>query len=261
MRLLVNGEWFESVSTWGQFERDYEKLVYNQADIIFPEHHTVPFKFPVETEHERRIPDLALIDRSYRHWWVVEVEMVHHSLNGHVLPQVEVFSRGRYGNEHGNYLLEQSNELDPDAVRDMIKGSQPGVLVVVNQEAPTWVEPIHSIGGLLTIVQVFRSSLNQHILRVNGDLLTRTSAEVVSICRLDPIMPRLLHVDSPASLGVAPGGRLTILFGEGATEWARLDSADKVWLSPIGNNPLSSGMEYQVMRETEGRLYFMDYDP
>ena len=261
MRLLVNGEWFEAVSSWGQFERDFERLLFNQAGAIFPEHYTVPFKVPVETEHDRKIPDLALIDRSYRQWWVVEVEMGHHSLAGHVLPQVEVFARGKYGNEHGRYLLEQSNELDPDSVRDMIKGSQPGVLVVVNQEVPSWIEPIHHVGGLLTIVQIFRSSRNQHILRVNGDLITETSAELVSVCRLDPFMPRLLQVDSPASLGVAAGERLKILFGEGTTEWARIDSADRVWLNPIGNNPLSSGREYQVMKELGGRYYFADHEP
>jgi hypothetical protein len=39
------------------------------------------------SEYGSKKPDLALIDRDYRAWWVVEVELAHHSLHHHVLPE------------------------------------------------------------------------------------------------------------------------------------------------------------------------------
>ncbi len=231
-------------------------MVYREAGEIFPGYFAARFRIPVQDEHESRIPDLALIDRSYRRWWVVEVEMAHHSLNSHVLPQIEVFSKARYGEEHARYLVENSTGLDSQSVSDMIKGTQPRVVVVVNQEVPTWVDSIRRVGCLLMIVQVFRSPRNQHILRVNGDTLGGLPAEVVSACRPDRIIPRLIEIDSPASLGIPRGGRLTIHFNEGITDWERIDSADKVWLSPIGNNPLLYRREYQISRDELGRLFF-----
>ena len=200
MRLLIDGEWFDAVSSEGQYESDFEAIVKSRAGSLFPSFKVVPFRLPVESEEGRRIPDLALIDRDYRYWWVVEVEMAHHSLNGHVLPQVEVFSRGKYGEEHSAYLADRSENLDQASLADMIKGPQPRVLVVVNRNVPEWIEPIHRRDGLVAVVEVFRSSRNRHILRINGDYPEGADANVVSGCRLDPSLPGLLELDSPAAL-------------------------------------------------------------
>ena len=235
-------------------------MVVNQAGLIFPDYFTVPFKVPVETEDDRKIPDLAIIDKSYRRWWVVEVEMAHHSLNGHVIPQIETFTRGTYGNVHSEYLLKQLPRLDYNRISDMVKWNQPGVLVIVNQDAPSWVGPIHDLGGLLMIVQIFRSDRNGHVFRVNGDALSELSPEFISLCRLDPRIPRLLQIDSPALLGVDVGETVSIFYEGGITNWSRLDTADQVWLNPMGNNPLSSRQEYAIERETDGRLFFSNHN-
>ena len=111
MRLLVKGEWFEAVSSEGQYESDFESLVRGRARFLFPTYQVVLFKKAVESEDGRKVPDLALIDSKYRYWWVVEVEMAHHSLYNHVIPQVEVFARGRYSEEHCDYLADQCDAL------------------------------------------------------------------------------------------------------------------------------------------------------
>src|SRR5690348_1995182 len=46
-------------------------------------------------ETDRRVADLALIHKSLSHWFVVEVELISHSLEGHVLPQIRCFRFGR----------------------------------------------------------------------------------------------------------------------------------------------------------------------
>lgn len=256
VRLLVNQEWFDPVSSEGQYEFDFEELVLSRAALLFPDYHAVPFKKTVESEIDAKRPDLALIDKRYRNWWVVEIEMAHHSLQGHVLPQVEVFATGRYGIEHAEYLMAHSTEIDSVSVTDMIKGAQPRVLVIVNRNCPTWVEPIRRHNGLLNVVEVFRSDRNRHVLRINGDNPASDAAQLVSICRLDPLIPRLLRVDSPAALGIEPGGHVQIAFGGGLTDWARVDTQTAVWLNPLGRNPLEAQRTYRIIRDEEDRLYF-----
>ena len=258
MRLLFNNEWFNLVSSTGQYESDFESIVRNHAASLFPEYYTVPFQVRVESENDIRKPDLALIDKQYRHWWVVEIEMAHHSLQGHVLPQVETFARGRYGPEHAEYLAGHSTAIDLEQAIDMIRGAQPRVLVIVNQSTPNWTEHIHRLEGLLTIIEVFRSSRNQHVLRINGDNPATSPEYHVSACRLDSVLPRLLQIDSPAALGVSHGQRILLVFREGITEWERTDISNQVWLSPVGRNPLARNQAYVILRNLEGTLYIRE---
>ena len=254
MRLLLREEWFDAVSSEGQYESDFESVILSRANSLFPQFHVVPFRMPVESEEGRKIPDLALVDLTYRFWWVVEVEMAHHSLHGHVMPQVEVFARGKYGEEHANYLASRRDDLHRAALQDMIMGAQPRVLVVVNRNVPDWIEPIHRLDGIVTVVELFRSGRNQHILRVNGDYPEGEDAHIASFCRLDSTLPSLLQVDSPATLGIATGEQIAIEFNGGLTNWSRLDTSDRVWLVPTGRNPLVANQEYLIIRDADSRL-------
>lgn len=256
MRLLFDHDWYEPVSSEGQRESDFEDLVIGNATSLFPDFHAVRFKIPVESEEGRKIPDLALVDYNYRYWWVVEVEMAHHSLERHVIPQVEVFSRGKYGQKHCDYLVDNGDALDHAALSDMIKGAQPRVLVVVNRSVPEWKEPIRRLEGLIAVVEVFRSERNRQILRINGDYPSTSDASVVTYCRLDSAIPRLLQIDSPAGLGIGSGERLSILLDGGLTNWARLDIQDKVWLIPLERNPLTASQEYLILKEVNGQYAF-----
>ncbi len=254
MRLLLSEQWFHPVSSEGQYESDFESIIMSRGNSLFPQFYVVPFRIAVESEEGRKIPDLALVDVKYRLWWVVEIEMAHHSLYGHVIPQVEVFARGKYGEDHANYLARKGDELDAKALRDMIMGAQPRVLVVVNRGVPDWVDPIHRLDAMVTVVEVFRSDRNEHILRVNGDYPESEDAHIASLCRLDSTLPGLLQVDSPAALGIEIGGQVAIDFNGGLTNWSRVDASDRVWLVPSGRNPLAAKQEYQIIRGPDDHL-------
>lgn len=255
-RLLFDGEWFDAIDGRSWYESDFEAVIEAHASELFPDCHVLPFKIGVESEYDHRIPDLAVIDSAYRSWTVVEVEMVHHSLTRHVLPQVEAFVQGAYGDKHIQYLADRSESLDHGPLSDMVKGAQPGVVVVVNQEAPNWTDPINRAGGEVLVVEVFRSVRNRHSLRVVGSYAQTADAQIVTACRLDRMLPNMLVVDSPAALGVSHGEPLAIAFDDGLTEWERLDVADQVWLTPTKRNPLVPGEEYEIVRAEGGRLAF-----
>jgi len=254
-KLLVGNNWYDSVSQ-GQYETDFEALVTSRAHLLFPEFRTVSFKSLIETESDARKPDIALVDKNYRSWWVVEVEMSRHSLQGHVLPQVEVFANGKYGPNHAEYLCEKCPELELEPLIEMIKGAQPRVLVIVDQNCPDWVDPLRQYDAILNVVEIFRSSRNEHILRVNGESPASTPDHVLTTCRLDPLIPRLLKVDSPALLAARGGNNFLIHFAGGVTEWERFGSSDTVWLCPVSRNPLTTNVNYQIVVDEHDQMFF-----
>ena len=193
-RLLIKGESFEKVSSDAYWESEFERLVFREAAALYPEYHFVPFRTEVESEHGVAKPDFALVERRYRRWWVVEAELAHHSLSAHVLPQVEKLAAGVYGPSHAAYLHDHANALDGEALGNMMKGSQPRVLVVVNAPRPTWIGPLSRFDALLAIVEIFRSSRGEHVLRVNGDYPS-PPADALSQCRWDPLIRRFLLIE------------------------------------------------------------------
>ncbi len=252
-KVLFDGEWYEQLASSALYETEFEDLIVGQASRLYPGYHLVPFKKMVFSEEEGRKPDFALIDREYRHWWVVEAELSHHSLENHVLPQVRTLSKAFYGLEEAEYLCARSPELEARYVSDMMKGKQPRVLVIVNARCPGWAEALESLDAHVTVFEVFRSDRNRHLFTVEGEGLCQPD-DFVSLCWLDPMMPRLLAVEAPAAIDVPPNGLVKIWYGGGITQWSRMDAQDSVWLNPVSSNPLSSKFTYELVKLEDGSL-------
>lgn len=248
-RLLIDGSWYESVPAPALYETEYTRLILQSAADLFPTFHLVLFNPIITYAAVDKAPDLALIDRSYREWWVVEVERSDHNLFHHVLPQVEVFARGSYGVDEAEHLIRKAPELDERAIREMMRGLQPRVLVISNADDPTWRDAFARYQALLTVVEVFRSKANRHVLRLNGDY-PDLAGDVLSICRVDPLMPRLLIVESPATIKDVESP-IQIDYGGAVSRWSKVGASDRVWLTPHRSNPVELAAGPLVLLRTE----------
>jgi hypothetical protein len=257
-RVLLKDVFFEELAPGSMLETDFERVVINKGNLIFPDFFVVPFKATVSSDDDSAKADLALIERSYREWWVVEIELGNHSFEGHVLPQVRTLSRASYGEDVGRALCTTCPELELPHVLDMVKGRQPRVLVVVDAERREWIKPLRSFDAEVLALQIFRSDRNEHVFRIDG-YLPVPPISVVSNCSFDNYLPRFLVVHSPALLGVAAGKMLFIRYGKYVTEWQRIDSQDKVWLAPARQNPLLRSESYQIVRTEDGSLEFREF--
>ena len=114
-------------------------------------------------------PDLALIDPRYRKWCVVEVELAHHDIYTHVLPQIDVFCSGKYDDGHALYLAKQDLSLDLARLTQMMAGLPPDVMVVVDRPDTSWRRHLRALGALLGIVEPFRGPNDEIMFRINGD--------------------------------------------------------------------------------------------
>lgn len=252
---MVDGHRYDSLGSTAFLEREYERLITQEAADLFPGLIVVPFKEAVEYEGVWKKPDLAIIDPECRVWWVAEVELAHHSLDRHVLPQVEVLARGSYGERHAARLAEAAPALGHDRIEAMLRGAQPTVAVIVNQPVPGWEQPLTREGALLVIVEVFRSDTRLPIYRVNGHDLVLPGA-VLTACRVDPMMPRMLRVDTPGALPPSSDGHLKIGYRGSVTQWRTVATADRTYLSPARGSVWPEGTALNIVRGRDGRLTF-----
>ena len=258
-RLLIGGEWYESLASTAYYEAEYERLIQEQSKTLYPAYRLVPFKTTVSSEAGTAKADFALISDTYAGWLVVEVELAHHSLGGHVLPQIEVLATARYGEAEAAYLVSQEPDLDPQKVRALMRGAQPRVLVIVNGLPANWPSALARFNTLLNSVEVYRSGRNHHVLRVEGGGPEQLLA-VVSLCRVDPYIPRLLQIDSPAALDVDADGHVHLDWNGSETTWSRVQTKDRTWLNPIQTNPLPAREPLVIVRDGERLLIRRETD-
>jgi hypothetical protein len=254
-KVLLDNKWYEELSPTGVYEAAYETMVKAHAQHLWPRFHPVKFKTTVYAGTESAKADFALVERGYTEWWVVEVEMEHHLLNDHVLPQIRTLANAAYGDNEAKKLCEGCQSLDFDRVKTLLKANQPRVLVVVNKPKPDWIKPLAKHEAKLAIFEVFRSANSEHLFRVNGEHPIGPS-EVISNCTFDPLMNRCLLVESAGGLAVHPQGKISIVYEDHITEWERLDTGGKVWLIASGPNPLPDGFDFELVRRGDGQFMF-----
>ena len=256
-RLLINNEWYDEVSAKALRESEFEAIFLKNVDVIYPDYYTIPFKVVVESEHGTAKADLALIDKDYLNWWVIEVEMSRHSLNGHVLPQIEILSNAVYGENISDFFFQKRPDLNYDKLKILMKGSQPRVMVVLDIPKDKWEQKLERFNAILSVFQIFRSKTGDLIFRINGSYPHKFSPKQ-SKCRFTNLLNRFLKIESPSIINVQDKEKINILYEGATTEWKRIDIRDIVYLYPISYNPLDINKEYLLLQEPDNSYYLKE---
>lgn len=247
-RILVNGEWYNELSVGSLYESEFEKLFLQEAQQIFPDYFAVPFKLTVESQYGNGKPDLAIIERNYRHWFVIEVEKSNHSFESHVLPQVSIFSTAEYTDEAANALASENDKLDICKLKAMVKGKQPKVLIIVDAMKEEWIKSLSRWEARLSVFQVFRSEKNRHVFRLNG-FTPKATEGVFSDCYFEKIFKRQLVILSPAIIEESSNETLMINYNDALSRWKRVDMKNQVVLCPTSINPLDISKKYKLHKK------------
>lgn len=257
MKLTSRGELYSRLASDALLEREFERLVEQESHLLFPRYELLLFRRTVESEYGRGKADYALIHKEYKEWWVVEVELAHHSLQRHVIPQVQILATARFGPEEAQHLAGQSGSLNQARLAEMMLGAQPKVLVVVNEDREEWREALARFDVRLLVAEVFRSTFDRHALLIR-DALPDVSASLVSVCVADATLSRFLVVQSPAALAVRNGEVMEIERDQGLARWRRMDVKDIVWIYPESGDGFSRGAVIELHKADSGRLFFVE---
>ena len=98
-KLLITKErsWYDELKEISSYyEAELESLIRQHVSHTFPDFFTVKYTRVINAENYKpKKPDLAMIRKDYKEWWIVEVEREYHTLD-HILDQVTVFTNGDY---------------------------------------------------------------------------------------------------------------------------------------------------------------------
>jgi len=260
-RILVASEksWYDELNMIASYyEAEYERKIRQQVGAVFPDYHTSSFKLEIQTDQkEARKADLAMVHKDFRDWWVVEVELVGHSLS-HVLEQVSVFTHGTYNSIRiANYLKDKNFEenavrLDYNKLKAMIFNQQPQVLVIVDEQQSEWESELSKHSASVCVFQVYRSTIGNESFRLNGEYPECYYGE--SHCRYHRVIPNLLEVLSPSLLNVKAGEEVLIFYNNRSTCWKRIDEGRSVFLKLVGQvNPLHTKTSYVLAKDAHDR--------
>ena len=251
-RLIARGHYFNRLAADALSEAEFERLVEQEAGHLFPAHFTVRFRSTVVSEFGTNRADFALVHRDYKEWWVVEVELAGHSLEQHVVPQVVGLAQAGYGAADARSLSSQDDRLSTDRLLTMMRGAQPRVLVIVNEEREGWRTVLTAIGAYMMVAEVYRSTRDSYALLVHGSIPSVDDA-VVSRCMPERAMEKaFLRLLSPAALPVASGECVEVAFEDSVTLWRRLDVHDSAWLYPAQGDGLPGSFPVDLIRTDSG---------
>lgn len=257
-RILIGTEWHYRLAPKALYEGEFERIIIDNAEHLCPGFTVIPFKLTVESQEGNARADLALIEKDFRAWYVVEVELGEHGLP-HVYPQVRKLANGRYGERHALAINAKAPLLSIDSLQLMMKGEQPKVIVMVNDEQPEWEHWLRPLDASVVAIELYRSIRNEHVLRVIGDMPQTAPPEVLTACRLDR-QTSLLVVESPAALGLSDGVAIQTLYGQDMLEWRSRDIKNQVYLLPSRKNPLNANRRYLIVRRGEILEIIQDTD-
>lgn len=260
-RLLVTSDstWYEELSILASYyESEFEKILKQHVNNVFPDYVIINFKLPVFAEQRgEKKPDLAMIRKDYQDWWIVEVELIGHQLE-HVLGQVEVFSQGQYNAyKTARYILKQcekenKSDLEFSKLRELIKSQQPKVLVIVDEPKEEWGEELRKLKANLCVFQVFKNTKGFEAYRLDG--LYPQVSQMESHCRYHEKIPNLLKILDPSILSVGEGEEIEITYNGKITKWSRIDDEGSVYLRAIGVNPVPENNSYVLFKDMQNRL-------
>lgn len=231
-------------------EMEFEAHAVKALVCCFPDYLCIPFRADFSFENQIRRSDLALVHKSLSHWFIVEVELVSHSLIGHVVPQVRCFRYGEPLSSSATLLCDAIAEMDYPRAISFLQFIPRSVVVVTNRYSAEWNACFKGLDIQMLTVSVYQRADGQIAHEVDGSLFVLK--ENLGFFRYSAI-DRSLRL--PLTFAEAEG-RIQIEdpFGVDGT-WIVSRTEDAVWLTKeMGDPGLPNNEMLQVLRTSTGRL-------
>ncbi|MFM8234244.1 MAG: hypothetical protein ACKN9J_04050 [Holophagaceae bacterium] len=169
------------------YEKQYQLKIINNADILFPNYICVAAEPSISTGKdmggEVRKPDLFLIHKEYKKWYVAEVELSHHDLMGHVVNQIQVFHKGEYNKPDVIQCILNSdtkNLLDHSQFANLIK-EVPQVCIIVDRVTKEWQSVLKKYDPTFIEVRFYSEFAKDMYIMIDGeDLWEPDPSEITS---------------------------------------------------------------------------------
>jgi len=230
-------------------EAEFEYVVAKAIACAYPQHRCVMFGGAFLFEGKISRPDLALVAQDYSHWFVIEVELVTHSLALHVLPQLRAF---RYGTPQADCATILARRLDIALSRayTLVRHVPREVVAITNKRNSDWQMAFRGIDVQTLVVSVYDSNHGQTAFEIEGAL--GRSLENIGFGEY-MATDRSIKFHRGTAL---PLGRVQVADSDGAPSWWIVTAAaEATWMTKeAGALDVDNGAFVQMVRTPEGQL-------
>jgi len=242
-------EVFFLVDPDAQSETEFESRVVVASSRFFRKYRCIVFGGSFQYDGQVRHPDLAFIARDFSHWFVVEVELVSHSLWGHVLPQVHAFQYGRPMPDCVSVLARELG-IERESAKTLIELVPRATVVIANKRDPVWEVALRAVNVQLVTLSVFESTAGAQVMGIDGVL--EVAAESLGFGKYIAVDRSLIF---PAELTV-PDGIIQIDDANASLgTWVVRHESKATWVTKEHGTPdILNGSHVQLIRTWDGRI-------
>ncbi len=233
-------------------EIEFEVEVLKALNCVFPDYFCGVFAGSFVFEGDRRVSDLALIHKSFTHWFVVEVELSTHSLESHVLPQLRCFRFGEPESSCITSLCRGFPDLSRENAKTLLSLIPRSAVVITNSKNSSWDYALRAIDVQQIIISVFKDHHGKTAHEVEGSLqFTRENIGFATYLPTD----NSLRLPKSCKL---PLGKIQIedLYGSIGT-WIVREDDGYIWITKEkGTTLFPTGAYIQILRTYDGSISF-----
>lgn len=215
---------FDKADPTAGLEAEFEGVALRILARLYPSCHVFAFRPLVVHNGVGWRPDLAVIDKNWAYWFIVEVEITTHSLEKHVLPQVRAFRDGDYGADTCSAVAEAAG-ISAERAATLVKYVPRYIAVVSNQEEADWASALSAENVQYLSVAGYRRSLGPPAYLVTG-LLHPAERSV----GFGTALPSHQGIRLPRN-DFWQQGAYRVVEANGVAEWDCFVDAQVVWLT------------------------------
>jgi hypothetical protein len=231
----------ELVDPTGIKEADFERVALSVLRACHPDAYIFPFHPRVEFDGAYWRPDLALVARNFGYWFIIEVEIMSHHLEKHVIPQARAFNEG---------------VLDNDAVAAIAD-----TLRISTAQAGTFVEFVPRYVAVVGIqhiaISAFRNLHTQETAHgITGTLVV--AQESLGFGRVRAVDNAIVT----RAEGLPVAGDFQVVSPDGLAVWTAVTTGQQCWLmKKSGRLDFADQSIVQILRRSDGPLILrLPYD-
>jgi len=230
-------------------ETEFEATVAIACRRAYSGYRCIVFGGTFEHEGDIRRPDLALVARDYSHWFIVEVELLSHSLDGHVVPQMRTL---RYGEPQRDCatILARELSITLGQAENLLENVPRSTIVVANGHNRDWYIALRALDVGYLSISTFRSNGGDEAFEIWGALApVRESIGFGRFVSTDGA----IRIRRDVRL---PDGPIQIEVEHGATScWIVRRDERFAWISKErGRAALPDAASVQLLRTSNGQI-------
>ncbi len=256
--LDTNVDWFDEIDPLSFYEKHFEETFLSKIHEVYPDFIGIPFSLKISTiDKENSKPDLAMIRKDYKEWYIIEAEMGRHPWEGHVEKQVRVFSNGIYNKKKiSQYIYSKNNDFDIIELEKMVENFAPKVMVIVNEHKTDWEIKIKKYKAYLSVFQIYKGLNGFELFRISGD--TPFVYRDKSHCSFVKGLSNTMEVYTPTFITETDNTKIIITFRGKKTQWIVKIDSGKLFIVFSGRTHFLQLEKKYILYISDANEYFLE---